>query len=354
MRPILEGSLIMYQFRYRVYGVSLVLLLGIGNISLTPLMAQNVSPNRVVVPSPLRQATQATVNVPVALTDDEIFQIDQKYKDAIALKKFDEALVLLRKLPESSITGPRRNERKILTMFDTVEQRVASSSSLFARDDELDDATRKSVQRLYKEGQNALILGQDELARDILIQVLFLHRQNLRAKILLEVALDLGSGSYKIENMEAKYWNKSSINFYGGNYQAAVSVLQALSFFDKDNPTVYERMGSAYYMMGEKDKAISAWNTVIFLDPTNDEVEEVIKKTQELIASEKEEAKKEKAKPRNTRNVNIADTQLMGKFAKQEQAYEYANTLRKQSVDAVVTEEDDGKWAVRVPKKNSN
>ena len=197
----------MYQSRYRVCGVSFVFLFGMGSIFSNALMAQAPLPNKVIVPSPLRQATQSTVNIPVALTDDEVFQIDQKYKDAIALKKFDEALVLLRKLPESSITGPRRNERKMLTVFETVEQRVASSSSLFAKDDELDDVTRKSVQRLYKEGQNALILGQDELARDILIQVLFLHRQNLRAKILLEVALDLSSGSYKIDN---PCWAKST------------------------------------------------------------------------------------------------------------------------------------------------
>jgi len=337
------------RFRYAAFAF-VTILNGVTLFAAPP--APTSVPSRVAAPSPLRQqSTQATINVPVALTDDEIFQVEQKYKDAMAAKKFDEALGLLRKLPETSMSRPRRAERQMLTTFEVVEQRIASSSSMFAKDDELDDATKKMVQKLYKEAQNALLTNQNDLAKDILIHVLFLHRQNLRAKILLEEALDLKSGSYKIENMEAKYWNKSSINFYGGNYQAAVDVLQALSFFDKDNPTVYERMGSAYYMMGEKEKAISAWNTVMFLDPSDKELEEVIKKTQELIADEKEQAKKEKARPRNAQNVNIAETQLMGKFPKQDQAYEYANTLRKQGVDAVVTEEDDGKWAVRVPKK---
>ncbi len=344
----------MSDCRYRRAVSTVFFMLGVMTSVAMAAPAAPVVPSKVAVPSPLRQqGTQATINVAAPLTDDEIFQVEQKYKDAMAAKKFDDALQLLRKLPESSMSRPRRAERQMLTTFEIVEQRIASSSSMFAKDDELDDATRKTVQKLYKEGQNALISNQNELGRDILIHILFLHRQNLRAKILLEEALDLKSGSYKIENMEAKYWNKSSINFYGGNYQAAVDVLQALSFFDKDNPTVYERMGSSYYMMGEKEKAISSWNTVLFLDPTDKDVEEVIKKTQELIAEDKEDAKKEKAKPKNAQNVNLAETQLMGKFPKQDQAYEYANTLRKQGVDAVVTEEDDGKWAVRVPKKGS-
>ncbi|NDC82542.1 hypothetical protein EB093_02620 [bacterium] len=308
------------------------------------------------VSSPLKQsqaAAASSLKKEAPLTDDEIFQFQQKYKDALAAKRFDEALILVRKLPDSSLSRPQRKEMTSLLLFDSVEQKVASSSSMFAKEDELDDATKKMVQKLYKEAESAFITNQTELSRDILIHILFLHRQNLRAKFLLEEGLDLKAGSYKIENMEAKYWNKSSISFYGGNYQQSVDCLQALSFFDKDNPTVYERMGSAYYMMGEKERAISAWNTVLFLDPGNAEIQEIIKKTQEMIAEDKEEAKRDRAKPKAAQNVNLADTQLMGKFPKQDQAYEFANSLRKQGVDAIVTEEDDGKWAVRTPKKGS-
>ncbi|NBV41250.1 hypothetical protein EBR96_00550 [bacterium] len=327
---------------------------GLIGIGLNEVEAQSKAPvvaPKAPGPSLIRNKDlQPTINKPVELSDDELFQLQQKYKDLMATKKFDEALATIEKLPESTLSRPQKQEFQTLRTFRVVEERVASSSSLFQKDDELDEATKKSVQKLYKEAQAALLNSQQELAKDILIQVLFLHRQNLRAKILLEEALDLKSGAYKIENMEAKYWNKSSVNFYAGNYQQAVDVLTALSFFDKDNPVVYERMGSAYYMMGEKEKAISAWNTCLFLDPSNKDLEEVIKRTQELIAEEKEAAKAQKAKPRS-QNVIQGETQLMGKFPNQNQAYDYANTLRKQGVDAVVSEEDDGKWAVRVPKK---
>jgi len=323
----------------------------------TPILAQTTAPvaaPKTPVVSPLKQKNAAAlINVPAQLSDDELFQLEQKYKDAMATKKYDEALPLLLQMPESSMSRPRRAEKQMLTTFQVVEARVASSSSMFQKDDELDDATKKSIQKLYKQAQSALIDNQLDLAKDVLIHVLFIHRQNLRAKLLLEEALDLKSGAYKIENMESKYWNKSSIAFYGGNYQQAVDVLQALSYFDKDNPLVYERMGSSYYMMGEKEKAISAWNTAVFLDPSNKEIEDVIKKTQELIAEEKAAAKEQKTKAKAAQSVNLAETQLMGKFPKQDQAYDYANTLRKQGTEAIVTEEDDGKWAVRVPKKGS-
>ncbi len=301
-------------------------------------------------PAPLTPV-KAPIDVAPQLSDDELFQLEQKYKDAMAVKRFDDALLILQQLPEATFSRPRKAEKQWLMMFQSVENKVASSSSLFQKDDELDDETRKNIQKLYRQAQSALIENQPELAKDMLIHVLFLHRQNLRAKALLDDALDLKSGAYKIENMEAKYWNKSSIAFYGGNYQQAVDVLNALSYFDKDNPVVFERLGSAYYMMGEKEKAVSAWNTVLFLDPSNKEIDGIIKKTQQLIADEKAEVKAQRTKPRTTKAVNVADTQLMGKFAKQEQAYDYANTLRKQGVEAIVAEDDDGKWSVRVPKK---
>ena len=92
--------------------------------------------------------------------------------------------------------------------------------------------------------------------KDLLIQVLFLHRRNLRAKKLLEYELELKTGEYKVEDINKKYWKKSGISFYGGNYESAVKYLDILSKIDNKNPEIFDRLGSNYYMMGEKRKRL--------------------------------------------------------------------------------------------------
>jgi tetratricopeptide (TPR) repeat protein len=202
---------------------------------------------------------------------------------------------------------------------------------------------------LYREAQAALIDKQTDLARDLFIHVLFLHRQNLRAKTMLEDVLELKTGFYKVENMEEKYWKQSSVLFYGGNYARAVDTLRALTYFSKDNPVVYERMGSCYYMLGENLNAISSWNTAVFLNPDNKELQPLISKVQKLIEEEKAQSK-EKRLVRQTKQIPEGDLQLMGMFPNQDRAYDFASKLRAQGMDPIVAEEDSGKWSVKTVK----
>jgi tetratricopeptide (TPR) repeat protein len=315
------------------------------------LFAQATS-NSAVVPSPIAALSQkiATANTLAPLTEDELFQVQQNYTDAISQKRFEDALALVERIPTKDLSRQQKEEKVMLRRFRDVETQVSQSSSLFQKDDELDDTTRKAIQRLYRETQSALMNQQTDLARDLMIHTLFLHRQNLRAKTVLEDILELRTGSYKVENMEEKYWKQSSILFYGGNYAQAVEVLRALSFFSKDNPVVYERMGSCYYMLGESQNAISAWNTAIFLNPDNKELQPLITKVQKLMEEEKAREKEKKKTVRETKKVPEGELQLMGMFPTQNRAYDFASKLRTQGMDPIVTEEDSGKWSVKILK----
>jgi tetratricopeptide (TPR) repeat protein len=307
-----------------------------------------------VVPSPIAAASQKipTSAVLAPLTEDELFQVQQSYADAIAQKRFEDAIGLIERVPTKDMSRQQKEEKVVLARFRDIETKVTQSSSLFQKDDELDDATRKSIQRLYREAQAALIAKQNDLARDLLIHTLFLHRQNLRAKTMLEDVLELKTGSYKVENMEEKYWKQSSILFYGGNYAQAVEVLRALTYFSKDNPVIYERMGSCYYMLGENQNAISSWNTAVFLNPDNKELQPLITKVQKLMEEEKAQAK-EKRQAVRQKQIPEGDLQLMGMFPDQNRAYDFASKLRAQGMDPIVTEEDNGKWSVKTVKSQT-
>lgn len=287
------------------------------------------------------------------LEEEVLYQLQQEYEKAVKAKQFDEMLTVIYKIPESQRTKEQvRNEERLL-IFDQVIKDLEAESADFFKEDDLDDDTRRAVKRLYAEAQLALLRDEDELARDLLIQVLYLHRRNYKAKKLLEYALDLRPGGYSVENVEKKYWDKSSVLFYGGNYDQAVDSLKVLTYINKDNSLVYERMGSSYYMLGLKKEAIGSWNTASFLDPDNKELPKIIEKTEKLMAKEAEEeqAKLQAKKAEKKQKKADVEYQKMGVFPTETKAYNYAAQMRNQGLDPLVEENDEGKWEVLIPKK---
>lgn len=288
----------------------------------------------------------------VELDEEELIELEDKLKDQLKRKRFVDAIETFGKIPDRYLSKRSLKQKTTLMLFKRIDDEVAQSSSVFQSDDELDEDTKKLVQKLYKEAQVAYFDGDKELSRDLLIQILFLHRRNLRAKKMLELGMDLVLGDYKVEDIETKYWNSSEQYFYGGNYELAVQVLKALSIFDRENPLIYERLGSAYYMMGESEKALGNWKTTLFLDPGNNDVAAAIKKTEKLIEEKKKEQKARLLAKKEKKKAFSGPTRMMGKFPSQEKAYDFASKLRAQGMNPIVEEDDsDGKWAVKVPVK---
>jgi tetratricopeptide (TPR) repeat protein len=291
------------------------------------------------------------------LDEDALGDAKRKLKKLITQKNFTEANKLIQLIPTPNLNSKEKFAQKYFGIFEAIKTEMANASGLFGKEEDLDQFLQKAVKSLYKEAQLSLINKESEMAKDLLIHIIFLHRQNFRAKRLLELALDLKTGEYKVQNMETKYWEKSSIYFYGGNYEKAVDALRIYAIIDADNAETYERMGSSYYMQGENKKAVESWTTALFLSPNNKELEDVIKKTQGIIIENNRLAKERRLKKKEQQEqeeVPEGETQLLGVFPTRSKAYAYAQKLQKQGMTALVNELDNGKWAVKVPKSQMN
>jgi len=296
-------------------------------------------------------AVLVTKNVekPFVYTDDLLPDLLKQYRQAMQEKKYADALKALDKIPAAKWPATQKKEAVILRQFQSVDQRVAKANAVILRDNEVDEPVKRQADNLIREAQQAILTGKNDVARDVLIHVLFLTGQNMKARYLMEDLLELKSDAYKVENMEAKYWKRSEIGFYGGNYQQAVDALLLLSVLDRENPTVFERLGSAYYMMAEREKALAAWNTAVFLDEGNAALKETVSQLEKAIEEDKEAAKQARKAAKKEVATVVADTIVLGKFNTQDKAYEFAAQVKKQGGKPVVAEED-GKWVVRGPK----
>lgn len=293
-----------------------------------------------------------TQNVVETLSAEAIEEQRKKVTQFIQTKQFDKAKSALYVIPTASLTQKDLVLASKLNLFDKVEFELKENSQLFKKDASNPDVD-KITKRLYSGAQSAFLAGDDDLTKDLLIQTIFEDRSHFRAKKFLENAYGMAPGNYQIENIEAKYWKMSLVNLYSGYPEKAVKNLQALEMFDPENPTIFERMGSAYYSMGETRRAVQAWQRALFLNPDNKDLEKFIQnaqeeiKKQEAIVAEDAKARSKKAQSSGASE----DMQLLRIVNDANTAYSYAQEVRKQmpGVNVVVEEADGGKWAVKIP-----
>jgi tetratricopeptide (TPR) repeat protein len=65
-------------------------------------------------------------------------------------------------------------------------------------------------------------------------------------------------------------------SIYDGHYDAAVRRAQDVLDLEPNNVTAMEIMGSAFFLMDQKDKAVAVWRRVLELDPNNRSVREFL------------------------------------------------------------------------------
>ena len=171
---------------------------------------------------------------------------------------------------------------------------------------------------------------------------------------MLERCLNLPLGSYRVENIEAKYWKESLIQLRSGYPAKSVDSLTVLASFDPENPSIFERMGSSYYMSGEVKKAIESWKRALYLDPQNDALKAFIENAKEELERQERETKaflaaKKKKKAKTDSSIEM---QVLRIVNDSNTAYSYAQEVRQQmpGTTVAVEEMDNGKWAVKIPK----
>jgi tetratricopeptide (TPR) repeat protein len=156
-------------------------------------------------------------------------------------------------------------------------------------------------------------------------------------------------GSFKVKDQVDTLIKRSDHYFYGGNYLKSAEDLEVLAILERDNPIVYEKLGSAYYMMNNKQKAIDIWTTALFFNPDNQALETMINTTREAVLKEAEEGSP--LDQASSNKVVIEDPQVMGVFKRQSEAFELMKDLRSQGLAVAIEENEDEKWVVQVSRK---
>jgi tetratricopeptide (TPR) repeat protein len=86
----------------------------------------------------------------------------------------------------------------------------------------------------------------------------------------------------RLEGPEQFTWVDQKIfdarqSIYDGHYDAAVRRAQDVLDLEPNNVTALQIMGSAFFLMEQKDKAVAVWRRVLELDPNNASVREFLK-----------------------------------------------------------------------------
>jgi tetratricopeptide (TPR) repeat protein len=268
-----------------------------------------------------------------------------QYTEAIKINDYTKALEVLLSIPEAQRSIPEKKLILNLETFVTVESEKPPQGALQTTDEDVGPDVIQTVKRCYRVAQKSILAGETDKARDLLIYNQFIYPNHFKSKKLLELALNLPENAYKVEDVLKKYLSRANNYFYGGNYMLAKEDLGVLKVIDKDNSVLLERLGSTYYMMNEKQKAIDEWTAALFIDSENKELRAIIDQTKLAL---QEEAKAELAEKKKSKKVVITDAQVMGVYKRQSQAFEMAESLKKKGLTVSIEETDKGKWAVKV------
>lgn len=285
----------------------------------------------------------------------------------IEFGNFDKSRELLKKLPDLVLSKKEKQIKKTLTILKKVDQSEKDNDQFFRESDAIPSIIEKAVKKLYKEGAVALAQGKLTTARDMLIHSLYLDRQNYRAKKLLELGLDLPVGSYAIENIEKKYWKLSLQNIYSGLPDKAIESLEILSALTPTNPEIFKKMGSAYYMKGDPDKAVTAWQRALYLNPDDTNLQKFIENAKKEVSRQNKFLdthlvySKSLQEGKAGKEVDVSKMVVLRVATDPNVAYSYAQQVKEEmdGIDVSVEETSPGKWSVMIPKdtkdkKNAN
>ncbi len=143
---------------------------------------------------------------------------------------------------------------------------IPSRETLLSRRTEQSDTAAQSIDA-YLEGKDlkAFLLAHAALGAD------------LRGDPLFEEYLYLTAGLVKMEVRRGEIMPRTALIkeklrkaakwFYIQQFDSAAKECEEVSVIDEENPVSWTRLGSAYFMMGDKEKAKSAYRKALQLNP---------------------------------------------------------------------------------------
>ncbi len=146
------------------------------------------------------------------------------------------------------------------------------------------DKSEVADERLMRSGLEHYIEGDNPAALNSMTYALTLHPESDR---ILQVAKYLSQES-GVEFKEKRVIEGLSVvdkklfdslnHFYSGQYDQVISDCQDILDLEPNNKTALMRMGSAYFQIGQRDKAIATWKRALQVDPNDQDLRDMLKK----------------------------------------------------------------------------
>lgn len=141
---------------------------------------------------------------------------------------------------------------------------------------------KDKVSRLLIRGINFFINGDNVSAVKVINYASSLAPEDKTIlRLLTKIEEKTGVRAEKVESpagttLVDKLHNESLISFRKRDYAQVVKICEEILLLEPEDVLAYKRLGSAFYAMGEKDKAIQMWEQALRLNPKDDKLRRMV------------------------------------------------------------------------------
>ncbi len=203
-----------------------------------------------------------------SISRSRLKEINKFYQDGMQSYQLGNYMVAMEELNKALAIDPKNSQ--ISSFVSKLQAVVATLPSETGKSKESD---------LIRRGVNAFIEGDSKVAVDSLRYAYSLIPENARLHNLLnkvetEAAVPLTSGARGTKglNLVEQKLTQSLNHFYQAKYDTVVQDCQDVLVLEPNNVTALQRLGSAFFMLGYKDKAKETWEKALVIDPNNQEI----------------------------------------------------------------------------------
>jgi len=176
--------------------------------------------------------------------------------------------------------GERRRgeERRWRVQVEAIKQVVGGAIGLATGDTQ--------EEALIRKGASSYIEGDPATSVNVLQSALAQAPANDKLRALLrqiarEVKIEVPSVAPAATAVPGLTWKEKKLSkaldhFYKGEYELVINECQDVLSVDPADTTALKRVGSAYWMLGIKDKARATWQRVLQIAPNDPDVPELL------------------------------------------------------------------------------
>jgi len=143
--------------------------------------------------------------------------------------------------------------------------------------------------KLIRRGVSYYLLGDTDTMLNALRYLLSLDPTNRSADELLRVIKKAHNitapevGTTKGMSLVEEKLYKCLNYFYDGKYNLVIKEAQEVLTLEPDNPIAYKRIGSAYFAIGDKKRAVKNWRKSLEINPSDEDLRDYIIRVEKEI-----------------------------------------------------------------------